>query len=330
MFTSSDIIHIPYTPDLSEGGIAYACHSLACTYGLGDLPADRLRRTAGGVAVELAFRRYLSGQAVPFEVLDSTPFTHPDHYNVALGRHRCEIISYLITRQSQIAQLRRESGSLLKAPALIPVDQFAAEGHRPDDLYLFAFLMGMAAAAQADIKKTISEGQPVFLIHPLPEHWARPSAWVPLEKLALKSESDAPLTVEIGGQNAERTFVAVRLELPPRQRVLVDQTFHSLAYVHVTRLPEARLGLHSPVRGEAYIVPPYDWGNIWIQGEQILLAGWLTHEEYRRKAKVLNSGSPTFQFDHTRTKNLLVPMAELNPLGILLKRVCAWEAERRP
>ena len=123
--------------------------------------------------------------------------------------------------------------------------------------------------------------------------------------------------------------MTAQLELPPRQRVLVDQPFYSLAYVHTGRLPEARLGLHSPVRGEAYIVQPNAWGNIWIQGEQVLLAGWLTHEDYRRKAKVLNAGAPTFQFDHTRTKNLLVPMAELNPLGILLKRVCAWEAEKR-
>ena len=34
----------------------------------------------------------------------------------------------------------------------------------------------------------------------------------------------------------------------------------------------------------------------------------------------------TFQYDHTHTKNLSVPVADLNPLPPLLKKVKAWEA----
>jgi hypothetical protein len=61
----------------------------------------------------------------------------------------------------------------------------------------------------------------------------------------------------------------------------------------------------------------------------ILLTGWLTHEEYRLKAKVLNAGMRTMQYDRTRVKNLLVPMAELNPLAPLLEKVKTWEMEKR-
>ena len=32
MISASDIIRLPYTPDLTEGGIAYACRSLNYTY----------------------------------------------------------------------------------------------------------------------------------------------------------------------------------------------------------------------------------------------------------------------------------------------------------
>ena len=95
---------------------------------MGEAPAERLRRSAGGAAVELAFRRYLTGQAVPFEVREGTPFSQPEHYNLALGGHRCDLISYLITRPGQVAQLRRDPASLLQAPALIPLESFAAEG----------------------------------------------------------------------------------------------------------------------------------------------------------------------------------------------------------
>ena len=330
MITSTDLLHLPYTPDLTEGGIAYACRSLAYTYGrMGGSPVDRLRRIVGGVAAELAFRRTLSEQAIPFNVLGATPFTHPDRYDVSLGGHRCDLKSFLITRRQQISLIQQDPALVLQAPALVPLDQFAAEGHKPDDLYLFAFLLGVVAAAREDVDRATAAGQPAYLIHPLPDEWARPANWLPLEKLALKSECETPITVEIGGQNAGREFVTATLELPPKKRVPVEQSFYSLAYIHAARRPEARIGLHSPVRGEAYIVPAHEWGNIWVYGMDILLTGWLTHEEYRRKAKVLNAGMSTFQYARTRTKNLLVPMAELNPLAPLLKKVKAWEMEKR-
>lgn len=330
MITPSDLIHLPYTPDLTEGGIAYACRSLACSYGrMGGSPVDRLRHVVGRVAAELAFRRYLSGQAVPFKVLEAAPFTHPDNYKVSLGGHRCELKSFLITRRPQIARIRKDPALVLQAPALVPLDQFAAEGHKPDDLYLFVFLLGVVAASQEDVDKAMAAGQPVWLIHLLPEEWARPVNWLPLENLALKSECETPITIEIGGQDVGREFVNATLELPPKKSLPVEQSFTSLAYIHAAPLPEARIGLHSPLRGEAYIVPAYEWGNIWVYGMDILFAGWLTHEEYRRKAKVLNPGMRTMQYDCTRVKNLLVPIADLNPLAPLLEKVKAWEMEKR-
>lgn len=331
MLTVSDLLHLPFTPDLTEGGIAYACRSLAYAYNrMGDLPFDRLRHIVAGVAVELAFRRYLGQQAVPFDVRGNEPFTDPDRYDVSLGGHHCYVKSYPISRRGQVALLRQDPSLVLQAPALVPLDEFAAEGHKPDDLYLFAFLLGLVAAAQKDMDKALAAGQPLYLIHLLPEAWARPSNWIPLEKLALKSECAAPVTVEIGGQNADRAFVTARLKLPPRKRVLLEQTFYSLAYIHIVCHPEARLGLHSPVRGKAYIIPAYEWGNIWVYGMEILLTGWLSHEEFHRRASILNAGMGTFQYAHTLTKNLLVPVAGLNSLGELFERVRAWEAKNFP
>lgn len=328
MLQSSDLIRLPYTPDLTEGGIAYACRSLAYTYDrMGGSPFGRLRRIAAGVAVELAFRRFLGEQAVPFDVLGATPFTEPDRYDVALGGHRCDLKSYLISRRPQIAHIRRDPAAVLDASALVPLDQFAAEGHQPDDLYLFAFLLGLVAASHADMERAAAADQPLYLIHPLPQAWARPALWAPLEGLALKSECSAPLSVEIGGQDVGRRFVTCRLNLPPRQRVAVGEAFCSLAYVRALRRPEARLGLHSPQRGEAYLVRPHEWGNIWVYGLEILLVGWLTHEEFRRRASVLQAGAQTFQYARTRTKNLAVPMRELQPLPALLERVKAWGAK---
>ncbi|HEY5269455.1 MAG TPA: hypothetical protein VII97_03905, partial [Anaerolineales bacterium] len=69
MITSTDILHLPYTSDLTESGVAYACRSLATTSermgssrpraGTGT-NVERLRRIVGGVAAELAFRHALT------------------------------------------------------------------------------------------------------------------------------------------------------------------------------------------------------------------------------------------------------------------------------
>jgi len=92
MISIKDLLHLPYTRDLTEGGIAYALRSLPYTYNrMGGSPYDRLRRIAAGVAVELAFRRYLADQNIPFDVKGATPITEPDRYDVALGGRRCDI-----------------------------------------------------------------------------------------------------------------------------------------------------------------------------------------------------------------------------------------------
>jgi hypothetical protein len=324
MLSASDLVRIPYTPDLSEGGIAYACRSLAYTYDrMGGSPVERMRRIAAGVAVELAFRRHLGRQGVPFDVLGATPFTDPDHYDLSLGGHRCDLKSYHITRREQIDLLRRDPSAALPAPALVPLDQFAAEGHRADDLYLFAFLLGEMTARSEEVDRLIAAGKPACLVHPLPADWARPHPWVPLAPLAMKSECDSLVALELGGQDAERNFITQRVELSPRQRILIPGDWHSLAYMKCAHRPGRRIGLHSPVHAETYLIPSIDWGNVWIDGEAVLLLGWLTHEQFRRRSRLLNAGVRTFQYARTRTKNLAVPLAELEPLGPLFERLAA-------
>lgn len=101
MITISDFLRIPYTPDLTEGGIAYAGRSLPHTYDrMGGSPFDRLRHIVAGVAVELAFRRHLTQQNIPFDIKGAAPFTDPDRYDVSLGGHRCDIKSFLISHRT--------------------------------------------------------------------------------------------------------------------------------------------------------------------------------------------------------------------------------------
>lgn len=322
MIGTEDFLRLPYSPDLTEGGIAYAVRSLPYTYNrVGGSPVDRMRRIVAGVAVELAFRRYLSRRKIAFDTHGATPFTEPDRYDIALGGHRCDIKSFLISRRSQIRAMRADPSILLSAPALVPLDQHASDGHRDSDLYLFAFLRGLVTAAQRDLHKVIKAHQPYFLIYPMPSAWARPKAWVPLAPLALKSEAEEPLTLELGGQAENRDYITRVVTLPPRQRVIVETPFFALSSLHIHQLPGGRVGLHSPVIPEIHIIHPQDWGNIWVYGMDIVFAGYITYGEFRQRASLIPAGTRVFQYEQTRTKNLAVEVSTLHPLPALLERL---------
>jgi hypothetical protein len=326
MIIISDLIHLPYTRDLTEGGIAYALRSLPYTYDrMGGSPYDRLRRIVASVAVELAFRRYLGEQNIPFDVKGSTPFTDPDRYDVSLGGHRCDIKSYLITYRDQILDMRRNPEVMLNAPALVPSDQHSGESHTSHDIYLFAFLAGLIAASQADLKAVIKNNRPLYLIHAMPDIWCKPQTWSPLGALALKSESDMAQVVEISGQDKGRDFLTRMVELPARTRVVIQDEFHSVSSIHIQDMSESRIGIYSPIRKETYLIQPMDWGNIWVYGMDIWLAGYIKREEFSRRASFIHPESHVFQYNHTRTKNLAVPISDLLPLKDLFERVKDWD-----
>jgi len=277
--------------------------------------------------VELAFRRHLSEQNIPFDVMGATPFTEPDRYDVSLGGRRCDIKSFLITYREQIAEMKRNPQVVLNAPALVPSDQNAAEGHSDNDIYLFAFLSGLVAASQEDLKKVMTTNQPHYLIHAMPDAWTRPVEWNPLGTLVLKSESEETQIVEIGGQDEGREMRTRLVEIPPRTRVEVEEGFFSVSYIHIKSLPNARIGIRSAVRKETHLVGALDWGNIWVYGMDILLAGYLTRGEFNRSADPIQAGARVFQYEHTRTKNLAVPVFDLKSLSDLFERVRLWAGD---
>jgi len=321
MITASDILHLTYTPDLTEGGIAYALRSLPYLYNrVRGSSYDALRRAVAGAAVQLAFRRYLSEQKIPFEVKGAVPFTEHDRYDVSLGGRRCDIQSFLISHRDRISEIRSNPQVLLKAPALVASDQHAGDGHSQFDLYLFAFLSGLIAASANELQKAIEAKQPHYLVHVMADTWNRPMQWIPLGTLVLKSESEEKQTIEIGGQDKGRETRSCILELPPRSRVEIQNGFFSLSYVHTQSHPHARIGIYSPVRKETYLIGAQDWGNIWLYGIDVLLAGYITRDEFSRRAGFIQTGSRVFQHDVTYVKNLAVPVSDLKPLPELFEK----------
>lgn len=322
MISACDILHLPCSRDLIQGGIACALHSLPYNFQHGGSSTyDRLRYAVAEGVVEIAFRRYLSEQNIPFEVKAALPFHGHERYDVILGGRRCEIKSFLLSQNQQVSRIRHTSDLLLKAPALVDSDQHAAEGQLPRDLYLFAFLLGQVTAPRADEQKDIEIERPHFFIHVMPEAWKRPLQWNPLGKLVLKSDSDQVQTIELGGQDEGRTMRSCTVELPPRRRVEVTNGFFSLSYAHRMGGSPSRIGIHSPVRKETHLIGTPDWDDIWVHGKDILLAGYITREDFRRRASFIPTGSRVFQYRETQVKNLAVPVSELRPLSELFAGV---------
>lgn len=319
MLSASDLILLPYDPQFSSAGVQYARDSLHYTYNRMHLrTADRLRKIVSGIAFEMAVRRWLETEGVPYNRLGATAFTSPDRFDLAIGGRRCDLKSYLIYDRSKIAALHADPAWALDAQAMIPEDQFETERMGENDLYLFGFVTGLEARHSTDTEKAIAKQLPVYLIHPLPrERWAEAKPWQSLGPLALKSNTAAPITVEVGGQAADHSAIRERITLAPRARLTVSQDYYAILYLSVPRPPDGEIGIHSPALGETLLIKTSEWANIWVYGQRVYLCGWLNKHNFRAASSPLPPNSPVKQYSHTATANLALPMSGLRPMAEL-------------
>jgi hypothetical protein len=327
------LLRLPYEASLTVAGIEYAKKSLHYTYNRMRLaPAARLRKIVAGVAVELAFRRWLQAQAVPFDLLGATHFTEKDKYDLRLGGRRCDVKSFLISDRSQISALRRDPAWLEAAEALVPEDQFQSDRMGEADIYLFGFLAGLETRSATDLEKALAAEQPVYLIHTLSQPQWRgtqtgPDSWRSLGRLLFKADAAGALELEAGGQAADHSSWVERLRLAPRTRTATSAEFYSLLYLHLPRLPGGPVGVRSPALRETVVIQPGDWENIWVYGIEVFLAGWLPKAEFRALSRRLPRGSAVLQYPRTQTANRAVPVTALRPVEELAALVKAWHAQ---
>lgn len=316
MLTAQDIIRLSYTPDLTEGGIAQALRMLPQLYSRANSSMySRLRRAVAGTAVEIAFRRYLSQQNVDFEVSSAAPFSEPEHYHVSIANQRVHVKSYFISFRDQIRQIQNDPAVLLNAPALVPSDDHAAEGHSERDIYLFAFVTGLTAVSQDDLTKAIRAGQPHYLAFILEEAWRQPHAWGPLGPLSLKSEAEQQVMLDVIGLDSARNHFTQTINLPPGIKTALDDSFYSLSTLRAHHLPKARIGIRSEKLSQTKVIHPLEWSNLWIYGINVYLAGFMRWAEFQQKSRPVYPGSTVFQYKQTHEKNLAVPLTALHPLS---------------
>jgi hypothetical protein len=321
MISASDFIQIDYTPDMTLAGINYALQSLPYTYDrMGGDRIKRLQRIVAGKGVELGFQRYLNNCKIRHDMLGATPFTDPDHYDIAIGERHCDIKSYILTQKDRIRLIRREPDQLLDAQALVPCDQITSNHLHDEDIYIFAFLTALMTPNQDMLIKAVDAGQPFHLIHAFPKAWARSKKWSSLGRLVIKSNTSTPIKIELGGQDEENKIQIEQIILHPQKRVKSKSTFFALNYLHTHNMPDGTIGVHSSKLDTTYLVDPMAWGNIWVYGMDIVFSGYITRGEFRQKAQRLPAGSHTFQYNRTRTDNFSLPFRQLHPINELISK----------
>ena len=100
---------------------------------------------------------------------------------------------------------------------------------------------------------------------------------------------------------------------------MIDASFHSLSYLRAPERPGGRIGIRSTARGDTQLITPIDWQNVWLEGREICLLGWITREEFSIRARQIRVGARVFQFAATKVKNLAVDVSSLKPIERLVE-----------
>jgi len=314
MITAADLINIPFTPDLTQAGIALVCRRLACTYlSEGQKTYISIRDRVTSTAADLAFRRHLDAGRIPYTVQAALPTTDSSSYIVQLGARRCILKSSLIINRKIIHTLNSQPSEILAHLAEVDVDELDTDLLLEEDLLVFALVPGLITRRQSELESALRAGQPACLIHTLPESWSNPLPETPMGEIAFKSNLHQAIKLQVGGRDPYGKFQEETLVLVPQVRTALKNPYQSLAYLLTAQIVIAQIGFSSTAFKTASIVQPDQWGNIWIYGREVILAGYLTRGEFRRRGMLQVKQDREQAAPHGKKKCL--PLGELHPLA---------------
>jgi hypothetical protein len=327
MLSPADFITLSYTPDMTPAGIALACQTLTHSYDRNPLTNfQRLRQVVAEQAAELAFRRHLSRIHLPHKLNQDSSFASPSRVSAVIGGRKCCLYNTEIYQRRMIRQIRQDPAILLSSPAVAPAEDLFLDSRSETDLLIFSFVTGLITPNHSELEKAAAAGQSFYMLYPLPAAWSKPSHWAPLGNIGLKAEVGENLTVLLGGLAGNRTMIVEEIKLPALRRVQSQVDFYSLAYAHLSEIPSGRLGLHCPALDKPLIIKPYQWGNIWVYGMNIILAGWITRGEFLKCASACQPKSDVLRPAQGHGKYLALPVSDLKPLESLFEKAFLWSS----
>ena len=317
MVSEEDLVHLAYTPDLTEAGIAYGLQWLSHSCGkTGEPNLKKFQKLVLHKAVELAFRRYLAEKNVPSETVPSTSFASQGEYALVVAGWRCVLQCNFLPHQESPQHAESQPDRIVRAAALVSSEQVIAWVPGNKDVYIFAFITGQV---WRDAIQDSMVDRPACWLVALPPAWSSPRTQAALGRLVLKVDGSSEQQISVGGRNLDQQMVSEHITLLPGQRVSTKHEYNCLAYLHAHQTPTNRIGISSPDRRMSHLVSLKEWTNVWVEGDGITLAGYIPHPEFSRRSRRFPSSSQNSFSDQSEEKYRILTVGELHPLHDLLE-----------
>jgi hypothetical protein len=324
----NSVIRIDHTPDLAEAGVREVARALAFPARFPHLDSfEQMRQRVADNMVSLAFRRYLVEQGIPHQSLESASFTEPEQFDTSFGGRRCVLFAQMVCQRDLIQQVHQNPEVLLQGDVYLPEGGISA-AYRDVDLYLFVYLTALITPSRDEVDQAQLAGQPLYLVHQLPASWSLPRKWQPLGEMAYKTDTSENIWLELHGQDQHQAYHLQNLVLPPRKRVAVNHSFYTLGAVHTDQTPSGPVGLFSPALNETHLISPHQWGNIWVYGLNLFLAGYTTQAEFNRLSRRVEGSQVTRVNPCGQTVSFMsMPAAGLKSAADLFVRARNWDRQ---
>jgi hypothetical protein len=315
MVNAGDLLQLEYTPDLTEAGIAYACQRLAYIYNDNiSLMYANLRQLVVDKAVELAFRRYLVQQGMAHKTVAATSANSLDPYHLLVGGWNCIIRTCWIDSLHIIQQVMAQPECLLQAGAVLPAERIIAWVPGEKDMYLFGYVTSHVAMDSLE-----SNGDVTHRMLLLPGDWSRSQTRRTLGRLELTYRGSESLQIAMGGKGNSLALVSEHLVLHAGERAQSHNEFATLEYLYTAQPFTGSLGIYSSIQHRSYQVVHSAWKCLHSTGQAIYLGGFITHAEFARRSRRLDTGSQVFPGIQTQDKARLLWVRELHPLRELFE-----------
>ena len=126
------------------------------------------------------------------------------------------------------------------------------------------------------------------------------------------------------GLDMERRIQVEDVELIPDSSYKLKREFYTLSFVQSQSRPDGDFIIQTQRFGKYFTIKPSSWENIWINGLEIILAGYITFDQFQKKAESLSTSRRLNYRKNTNKVRLSVPMGQLRPLQELISRAKSW------
>lgn len=300
---------LPLDAGALRAGVEYAVRAAMRLAARRALTPAGLQRLAAEVATEMALRRWLTAQALPFQLVEDAPFTRPGRPRPVLGGRRL-IVHTLVRLRSPRSAIEAEPWRDAARVSLgLSADSLDVEQYEPGELLLCALF-----AARRPQARAASHGCRVAA--PADPRWRR----VPAGPIRLLHGGCMPLALVAHGLAADGRPRRAALTLEPAVQATLMPELTRLGLLQVDRLPDGPLQLTAGASGPRWTVRPGDWSRLESEAPAALALGWLTFGEARQAAAASRPESSSTLLSFARAPARFLRLQHLRPLPTLIPR----------